>query len=211
MFLFSKVKSQRCSPSAHQTRDTTAVRRLKCYCSSLQGGSGTGQFLWVLFAWRPKPSEAKPAGRDPSPPVNVLDHLLHHQVWEAEARSAAASLWLGRLSPELEALAARRRVGVSGWNSSTNFYKQFIYVYRIFRAGLHKNCMDGVGIVLSISLHDFSDVHKITLIPGNSNDDIGRAVLPEFFHPVLQRWECLFFCDVVNNDGRSRASVVHRR
>lgn len=33
--------------------------------------------------------------------------------------SAAASLWLRWLSSEFEALAARRRVGISGWNSST--------------------------------------------------------------------------------------------
>lgn len=33
--------------------------------------------------------------------------------------SAAASLWLRWLSSEFEALAARRLVGISGWNSST--------------------------------------------------------------------------------------------
>lgn len=38
----------------------------------------------------------------------------------------------------------------------TNFYKEFIYVYRVFRAGLYENCVDGVGVVLGVSLHDFS-------------------------------------------------------
>lgn len=63
--------------------------------------------------------EAERAGREPRPSVNFWDHLLHQQVWEAEARSAAAPLGLRRLSPELEALAARWRVGVGRRNSST--------------------------------------------------------------------------------------------
>lgn len=200
------------------------MMRSRCTPDSWQAG---GPHTETLVPWPPErkrnwpisPSpvcmkktqtgEAEPAGREPRPSVNFWDHLLHQQVWEAEARSAAAPLGLRRLSPELEALAARWRVGVGRRNSSTNFYKEFIYVYRIFRAGLHKNRMDGVGIVLSISLHDFSDVDKVTLIASDSHDDIGRAVLPELLHPVLQCWECLFFCDVVNNDGRSWAPIVH--
>lgn len=38
----------------------------------------------------------------------------------------------------------------------TNFYKEFIYVYCIFCAGLYKDGMNGICVVLSISLHDFS-------------------------------------------------------
>ena len=38
----------------------------------------------------------------------------------------------------------------------TNFYKEFIYVYRVLRTCLYKDCMDGVGVVLGISLHDLS-------------------------------------------------------
>ena len=53
---------------------------------------------------------------------------------------------------EFEALSARRWASVSGWNSSTNFYKEFIYVYRILCTCLYKDCMDGVGVVLGISL-----------------------------------------------------------
>lgn len=30
------------------------------------------------------------------------------------------------------------------------------------------------------------DVDKVTLIASDSHDDIGRAVLPELLHPVLQ-------------------------
>lgn len=46
----------------------------------------------------------------PGPPASSL-------VW-GPGSSAAASLWLRWLSSEFEALAARRRVGICGWNSS---------------------------------------------------------------------------------------------
>lgn len=48
--------------------------------------------------------------RYPGPPASSL-------VW-GPGWSAAASLWLRWLSSEFEALAARRRVGIRGWNSS---------------------------------------------------------------------------------------------
>lgn len=120
MFLFSKVKSPWCGPGAHQTRDRPEV----CTLLTLVPWPPERKRNWPIS---PSPvcmkktqtGEAEPAGREPRPPVNFRDHLLHQQVWEAEARSAAAPLGLGRLSPELEALAARWRVGVSRRNSST--------------------------------------------------------------------------------------------
>lgn len=67
MFLFSKVKSQWCSPFAHQPCYTMEVRSLKCNCCSLQRGSRTGQFLWILFARRrPKPVRRNLAAGTPA-------------------------------------------------------------------------------------------------------------------------------------------------
>lgn len=45
--------------------------------------------------------------------------------------------------------------------------------------------MDGVGVVLGISLHDLSYIDKITLISCNGNYNIGWAVLPKLFYPIL--------------------------
>lgn len=45
----------------------------------------------------------------------------------------------------------------------TNFYKEFIYVYCIFRAGLYKDGMNGISVVLSISLHDFSGRQQLLI------------------------------------------------
>lgn len=138
----------------------------------------------------------------PGPPASSL-------VW-GPRWSAAASLWLRRLSSEFEALAARWQVGICGWNSSANFYKEFIYVYCIFCAGLYKDGMNGISVVLSISLHDFSDVGKIAFVPSNGNNNARGAMLAELSHPVLQCWKCLFFCDIINDDGCCWPSIVHR-
>lgn len=46
--------------------------------------------------------------------------------------------------------------------------------------------MNGICVVLSISLHDFSDISKIALVPCDGNDNAGGAVLAELSHPVLQ-------------------------
>lgn len=45
----------------------------------------------------------------------------------------------------------------------TNFYKEFIYVYCIFCAGLYKDGMNGISVVLSISLHDFSGRQQLLI------------------------------------------------
>lgn len=59
----------------------------------------------------------------------------------------------------------------------TNFYKEFIYVYCILCAGLYKDGMNGVGVVLRISLHDFSGRQQL-LIRGSA-----LKTFPSF-HPV---------------------------
>lgn len=163
----------------------TEVHRLTYYCCSLPRGDETGQFLWILVARRRSKTGRWPPEAGPSPPETCQDHLLHQEARGAEARLAAAPLWLRRLSAEFEALSARRWASVSGWNSSTNFYKEFIYVYCILRTCLYKDSMDGVGIVLGISLHDLSYINKITLISCNGNYNIGWAVLPKLFYPIL--------------------------
>lgn len=78
---------------------------------------------------------------------------------------------------------AWQRENPEGTEILTNFYKEFIYVYRIFRAGLHKNRMDGVGIVLSISLHDFSGKQQPQI--RNSTHQEELYVIPTY--PVINR------------------------
>lgn len=179
MFLFNRSKqwwSPFCPPESFHNKSPKTETALLVFEEETDWSISA-----TLFCTKKTPDQRGEAWQQG--PALPLAFRITYFTAEAESTAAAPGLW--GLSPEFEALAATWRVGVGGWNSSTNFYKEFIDVYRIFCTGLYKNRMDGVGVILSVSLHDFSYIDKITLISCNGNYNIGWAVLSQLLYPIL--------------------------
>jgi len=91
-----------------------------------------------------------------------------------------------------------------------NLGENLVDVFTSLGRGFEEQAAVLLRVFLSLGLGHLTARLQITLVAGQTNDDVGAALSLKFLNPCLGAGERIGHSDIIDNESRRRTTVIHR-